>query len=64
MKRRRIIMFFAMIMSVAIIGVGFAAWIITAPTEDAVHEGNFNVDTVELISSDNDENSSLPLTST
>lgn len=47
MKRRRIIMFFAMIMSVAIIGVGFAAWIITAPTEDAVHEGNFNVDTVE-----------------
>ena len=48
MRRRRIIMFFAMIMSVAIIGVGFAAWIITAPTQGSVNNGEITVDTVEL----------------
>lgn len=48
MRRRRIIMFFAMIMSVAIIGVGFAAWIITAPTAPKEQSGTITVDTVEV----------------
>lgn len=48
MKKRRIIMFFAMIMSIAVIGVGFAAWIITAPTEDDFEDGTVKVETVEV----------------
>ena len=48
MRRRRIIMFFAMIMSIALIGVGFAAWIITQPTQDKVADGTITVDTVEV----------------
>lgn len=48
MRRRRIIMFFAMIMSVAIIGVGFAAWIITAPTAPVEQSGTITVDTVKI----------------
>jgi hypothetical protein len=47
MKKRRIIMFFAMIMSIAVIGVGFAAWIITAPTEDGFKDGTIAVETVK-----------------
>lgn len=49
MRRRRIIMFFAMIMSVAIIGVGFAAWIITAPTQnEVIEDGTITVEEVQL----------------
>jgi hypothetical protein len=48
MRRRRIIMFFATIMSVAIIAVGFAAWIITSPTDDSINNGSISVETVTL----------------
>ena len=48
MRRRRIIMFFAMIMSMAIIGVGFAAWIITAPAAYQAVDGEITVDAVEI----------------
>ena len=48
MRRRRIIMFFATIMSVAIIAVGFAAWIITAPTDDSINNGSIAVEEIEV----------------
>ena len=48
MRRRRIIMFFATMMSVAIFAVGFAAWIITSPTADSLNGGSITVETVTI----------------
>lgn len=45
--RKRIVMIFAIMMTVAMIGVGFAAWIITAPTENVHNDGTVSVETVE-----------------
>lgn len=44
--RRRIVMLMGIIMSIAVVGVGFAAWVITAPTEDASANGNIKVEEV------------------
>ena len=46
MKRRSVIMIVAIFMLVALIGTGFAAWLITAPTEEGSAEGNIVVEDV------------------
>ena len=44
--KRRVIMLIGIMMLVAVVGVGFAAWVITAPTEDATSNGNIEVEQV------------------
>lgn len=46
MKRRSVIMIIMTFMLLTLVGVGFAAWIITAPTTDSTAGGNIKVDTV------------------
>lgn len=47
MKRRSVIMIIMTFMLLTLVGVGFAAWIITAPTTDEEVTGNIKVETVE-----------------
>ncbi len=47
MKRRSVIMIIMTFMLLTLVGVGFATWIITAPTTDGEATGNIKVETVE-----------------
>lgn len=47
MKRRSVIMIIMTFMLLTLVGVGFAAWIITAPTTNKEVTGNIEVETVE-----------------
>ena len=47
MKRKSVIMIIMTFMLLTLVGVGFAAWIIIAPTTDKTAGGNIKVDTVE-----------------
>lgn len=47
MKRRSVIMIIMTFMLLTLVGVGFATWIITAPTTDGEATGNIKVETVQ-----------------
>ena len=47
MKRRSVIMIIMTFMLLTLVGVGFAAWIITEPTKEPTAEGNIKVEKVE-----------------
>lgn len=47
MKRRSVIMIIMTFMLLTLVGVGFATWIIIAPTEESKAEGNITVETVQ-----------------
>ena len=47
MKRRSVIMIIMTFMLLTLVGVGFAAWIITEPTKESTAEGNIKVEKVE-----------------
>lgn len=47
MKRRNLVAVLGLLLCVALVGVGFAAWIVIAPVEDEVATGNIKVETVE-----------------
>ena len=47
MKRRSVIMIIMTFMLLTLVGVGFATWIIIAPTEKSTAEGNIKVETVQ-----------------
>ena len=47
MKRRSVIMIIMTFMLLTLVGVGFAAWVITAPTTDSTVTGNIQVEKVE-----------------